>query len=83
MMFFKYKGKEYSVVGKYNIKDAGKLIYERRTIGALLDKLEKDKQIEKQIITVYNMKFGDGHYTDDEIDLLLDDLVENKIISYT
>ena len=80
-MSYKYKGKEYHPFTKDNVHIAGKLIYEGMTIGRLLGELESDNQIEKQILTVYNIKGCDGYYTDDEIDLLLDDLLENEIIS--
>ncbi len=80
-MSYKYKGKEYHTFTKDNVRIAGKLIYEGLTIGRLLGELENDNQIEKQILTVYNIKGCDGYYTDDEIDLLLDDLLENEIIS--
>lgn len=82
-MSYKYKGKEYHPFTRDNVHIAGKLIYEGETIGTLLGKLEDDKQIEKQTITVYNIKGCDCHYTDDEIDLLIDDLLENEIISST
>lgn len=80
-MSYKYKGKEYYLFTKDNVRIAGKLIYEGMTIGRLLGELENDNQIEKQILTVYNIKGCDSYYTDDEIDLLLDDLLENEIIS--
>lgn len=80
-MLYKYKGKEYHPFTKDNVHIAGKLIYEGRTVGALLDQLEADKQIERQTITVYNLKYSDSYYNDDEIDLLLDDLFENEVIS--
>lgn len=82
-MSYKYKGKEYYPFTKDNIKIAGKLMYEGRTISALLGKLEDDKEIEIQVLTVYNIKGCDSHYTDDEIDLLLEDLLENEVISGT
>ena len=80
-MSYKYKDKEYQLFNKNNINIASMLIADGRTVGALLNKLEDDGEIEKKVITVYNLKFGDGYYTDDEIDLLLDDLLENEIIS--
>lgn len=80
-MSYKYKGEEYHPFAKENVHIAGKLIYEGKTIGKLLDKLENDNQVEKQTLTVYNIKGCDSYYTDDEIDLLLDDLLENEIIS--
>ena len=80
-MSYKYKDKEYLLFNKNNINIAGRLIADGRTISKLLDKLEADNEIEKRVITVYNLKHGDSYYTDDETDLLLDDLLENEIIS--
>lgn len=82
-MTYKYKGKEYHPFTKDSIHIAGKLIYESRSIGKLLGELEGDNQIEIQTRTIYNIKGCDGYYTDDEIDLLIDDLLENEIISGT
>ena len=50
------------------------------SINDLLYKLEENKEIEKTIVTIYNIKGSDSYYNDDELDEFLELLTDYEII---
>lgn len=67
---------------KYNSKNYSRERYfgDGDSINDLLYDLEKNKEIERTTMTIYNIKGSDNYYNDDEIDEFLELLTDYEII---
>ena len=72
------KCKKYEYEGK--IYSEEKYFGDGNSISDLLYDLEKNKEIEKTTVTIYNIKGSDNYYNDDEIKEFLELLADYEII---